>query len=168
MALSSACARYPVAKYVPLAAGSPAALAGRRLRVDVFGATTPREGTRPCRMSGLVETPDGTSFEEFIRAAFMDELVAAGAFISDQAPITLTGMLDHIDFATVIPMGRWTFAVTLTSSNGRSLSLAESYPHDVGKVGEDPCVLTAAAFLPAIQRFIGTVLRHPNLPELLK
>jgi hypothetical protein len=166
VALSSACARYPVAKYVALAAGSPAALAGRRVKVEAFIATTPGESTRACRLSGSVQTPDGAPFEEFIRAAFIDEFVAAGALISDQAPITLMGTLENIDFATI--MGRWTFAATLTSSNGRRLSLAEKYPYDPGMIGEDPCARTAAAFLPAVQRFIGTFLRHPDFAELLE
>ena len=153
--------------YVPLTATSHAVLAGRSLRVGAFSATTPGEKTRSCRLRGSIHTPDGTSFEAFIRAAFMDELVAAGAVISDRAPITLVGTLDRIDLETVVPTGQWTFAVTLTSSNGRHLSLAEAYPYDIGSVGEDPCTRTAAAFLPSLQRFIGAFLGHPTFAELL-
>ena len=67
-----------------------------------------------------------------------------------------------------MPMGAWTLELTLTSSNGRAVTATEVYAFDVGRVGDDPCALTAAAAVPAIQHLITRILQHPNFPDLLK
>jgi hypothetical protein len=78
---------------------------------------------------GPIKTPDGQPFEEYIRKALIDELQVAELF-SQSAPTTLTGTLNKIDFNSNLPTGKWTFDLTVHSSNGRSANVAETYEYE--------------------------------------
>jgi hypothetical protein len=169
--LSCACAGYGVAGYSPSAAtasAANAALRGAKVRVGPFAAKGPAENGLMCRASGRIQVEDGPSFADFLRRALIVEVRSAGA-LSDQAPVTLTGTVTRFEFSTVMPMGAWTLELTLTSSNGSAVTATEVYDFDVGRVGgDDPCALTAAAAVPAVQHLITRILKHPNFADLLK
>src|SRR5687768_10822857 len=97
-----------------------------------------------CRGVGPIKTPDGESFELFLRKAFIDELTIAEVF-SPNAPVTLTGRLDAIDFSSM--EGAWTLGLTVTSSNGRTMSVTEAYRFTSSYYGETACNQTAHALM---------------------
>src|SRR3989449_9426424 len=128
--VSSACSSYTVPRY-GLSAENITGLRklGATVTLGRFTATTPAQTEIRCRASGLVKTPDGRPFEDYIRRALVDELKVA-EMLSDSAPVTLTGHLDKIDFNSMA--GAWTMDLTATSSNGRSLSVSSKYGFSTG------------------------------------
>jgi hypothetical protein len=59
-------------------------------------------------------------------------------------------------------------ALTITSSNGATVSVREDYAFKGNFVGEIACNQTAHALMPAVQNVVGKVVRHPEFPALLK
>lgn len=118
-----------------------------------------------CRGVGPIKTPDGEPFAEFVKNALVSELKIAGVY-APTAPIQLTGRLDSIDFSSM--SGAWDLALTVTSSNGRSLSVAEKYPFTSSYFGETACNQTAQALMPAVQDLIAKLVHAPGFSTLIK
>jgi hypothetical protein len=139
---------------------------GQSVNVGPFSAANPGQTEIMCRGVGPIKTPDGETFEHFVRKALVDELTIAEIYSSD-APIMTTGLLDAIDFSSGVG-ATWNIALTVTSSNGQSLSVSEEYKYTSSYYGETACNQTAQALMPAIQNVVGKVVRHPNFPALLR
>ena len=165
---STGCSTYAASRY-SISADNVRTLRtfkGQSLNVGPFSAATPGQTEIMCRGVGPIKTPDGEVFEHFVRKAFVDELTIAEIYSSD-APITITGRLDAIDFSSGVG-ATWNIALTVTSSNGQSLSVSEEYQHTSSCYGETACNQTAQALMPAVQNVVGKVVRHPNFPALLR
>jgi len=134
------------------------------VNVGAFGATKPGEKEIMCRGVGPIKTPDGEPFSEFVRKAMLDELKISTIY-SANAPVTLTGNLDAIDFSSA--SGSWNLALTLKSSNGKSISVAEQYAFTSSFYGETACNQTAQALMPAVQNLVGKAVRSPEFPALV-
>ena len=139
------------------------ALKGTKINVGAFTASEPRKAEIMCRGVGPIKTPDGETFENFIRKGLVDELKLAEVY-SSSAPVTLTGNLDSIDFSSA--SGTWNLALTVNSSNGNSLSVAENYSYTTSYYGETACNQTAQALMPAVQNLIGKVVRNAEFYRL--
>jgi hypothetical protein len=165
--LLAGCSSYNVAKYgvSPDNVTALRTMGDRQVNVGPFRATKAGQTEIGCRGVGPIKSPDGGTFEEYIRRAFIDEMKVANVY-SESAPVTLTGNLDKIDFSSTD--GKWVIDLTLTSSNGRTLAIAESYSYETSFIGEKACALTAQAFGPAVQSLIGKAFRRPEFAELLK
>jgi hypothetical protein len=165
--LATGCSSYAVAKYGVSVenVSTLRALGDEKINVGAFGAAKPGQTAIMCRAVGPVRTPDGGPFEEYIRKALIDELRVAGAF-SDAAPVTLTGHLDKLEFSST--SGQWVFGLTVSSSSGKSLTLADTYDYETSFVGEKACALTAQAFGPAVQHLIGKLVKSPEFATLLR
>lgn len=167
IALMSGCSSYTVAKYgvTPDNVTVLATLGSQKASVGSFRATTAGQTEIGCRGVGPIKAPDGGTFEEYIRKAFIDEFKVAN-MLADPAPVTLTGNLDRIDFSST--SGKWNIDLTLSSSNGRTLTVNDVYDYETSFLGEKACALTAQAFTPAVQSMIGKIFRRPEFAELLK
>jgi len=166
-ALCMACSSYTVARY-GVSVTNVTALrqtGGQKVNVKPFTATGESKSEITCRAVGPVKTPDERPFEEYIRKALIDELQVSELY-SESGPITLTGNLDQIDFSST--SGTWVMSLTLKSSNGRSLTVANNYEYETSFVGEKACALSAQAFGPAVQVLIGKIVYHPDFGPLLK
>ncbi|RUO18522.1 hypothetical protein CWE08_11435 [Aliidiomarina iranensis] len=164
---ASGCSTYSVNRYAVSVdnISSLKTMVNSKINVGDFNAAGESRTSITCRGVGPIKTPDGDSFESFIRKAFVDELKMAEAFDTD-APVTLTGTLDSIDFSST--SGSWDIAMTINSSNGESLSVSESYSFTSSFYGETACNQTAQALMPAVQNLIGKIVRDENFPELVK
>jgi hypothetical protein len=114
--LSPGCSTYAASRY-SISADNVRTLRtfkGQSVNVGAFSAATPGQTEIMCRGVGPIKTPDGEAFEHFMRKAFVDELTIAEIYSSD-APITITGRLDAIDFSSGIG-ATWNIALTVTSS----------------------------------------------------
>jgi hypothetical protein len=163
------CSTYAVPRY-SISADNVVALKsiGNNVSVGAF-TQTKVQNQKPdelmCRAVGPIKTPDGQPFSEFIRGSLISELKIAGVY-ADAAPITLTGHLDSIDFSTV--GGSWKIQLTLTSSNGKSMTQKEDYPYTSSYYGETACNQTAQALMPAVQDLLAKFVRSPDFSSLLK
>ena len=166
-ALCTGCSSYAVPRY-GVSVTNVAALRQTGAQKVGVGAFTASGGSKTeigCRAVGPVKTPDERPFEEYIRKAVIDELQVAEIY-SESGPITLTGNLDQIDFSSTA--GKWSLGVTVKSSNGHSLTVANDYEYETSFVGEKACALSAQAFGPAVQVLIGKLVHHPEFAALVK
>ena len=81
------------------------ALGKPQINVGPFTATPPGRREITCRAVGPIKTPDGDTFEDYVRKAFVDDLRLAESF-SATGPVTLTANLETIDF-TSTSGGSW-------------------------------------------------------------
>jgi hypothetical protein len=58
--------------------------------------------------------------------------------------------------------------VTVKSSNGRALTVANEHEYETSFIAEKACALTAQAFGPAVQTLIGKLVHHPEFKTLVK
>lgn len=164
--LASGCSTYSATRYSISTDNVVAlrSLVGKTVNVGAFSASTPGQAEIMCRGVGPIKTPDGEPFAEFVRKAMLDELKIANTY-SSSAPVTITGNLDAIDFSS--NGGNWNLALTVRSSNGKSMSVSESYGYTSSFSGETACNQTAQAFMPAVQDLVGKVVRSPKFVALV-
>jgi hypothetical protein len=135
--------------------------------VGEFIATEPGRSEITCRAAGPIKTPDGEPFEQFIRKAFIDDMTIAEIY-SPTAPVILKGRLDSIDFSSGWTDPGWSIALTILSSNGKSISVQEVYLFKSGFDAMTACRETATALMPAVQNVVNKVIRHPDFPTLIR
>jgi hypothetical protein len=166
LTLLTGCASFDVGRYGVSVENATALKKLNAQKVDVGPFTAAESRTEiPCRAVGPITTPDKQPFEQYIRKALIDELTVSDVFV-DSAPVVLTGSVNKVDFDSMA--GEWLLDVTLKSSNGRSLSVAEKYSYGFTYIGETACARTAKAFIPAVQLVIGKLVHHSEFPDLLK
>lgn len=163
------CSTYAAPRYsiAPTNVAGLRAFRGQVVSVGPFTAAKPGRSEITCRAVGPIKTPDGEPFEDFIRKAFMADLGIAEVY-SAAAPVTLTGRLDAIDFSSGLTDAAWDIAMTISSSNGKSLSVDNHYAFSGNFVGEVACNQTAQALMPAVQDLIGKIVGHPDFAALLR
>lgn len=163
----SSCSTYSVNRYAVSVdnVSTLKSVAGENINVGEFNSVEESKTSIMCRGVGPIKTPDGKTFEGFIRKAFVDELTMADAYNAD-APVTLTGTLESIDFSSA--SGSWDIAMTINSSNGKSISVLESYSFTSSFYGETACNQTAQALMPAVQNLIGKIVQNSDFPNLIK
>lgn len=166
-ALLGGCANLTTQRYSSSADNVVAlrALSNNPVNVGTFASWKPGLKSIGCRGVGPVLTPDGETYADYIRKALTDELKLANAY-SATSPITITGNLGSADFASMD--GKWMFALTATSTNGKSVSVESmhKYPGNFG--GDAACAATRDAFMPAVQDLIKKLVTSPDWPALAK
>jgi hypothetical protein len=163
------CSTYAASRY-SISADTVIALRafkGRLVGVGPFSAAKPGLSEIMCRGVGPIKTPDGEPFETFIRKALVDELAIAEIY-APTAPTVLTGHLDAIDFSSGLTDAAWDIAITVSSSNGKRISVAEHYVFTSSYYGETGCNQTAQALMPAVQNLVAKIVKHPEFRPLLE
>lgn len=164
--LISGCSTYSISRYSISTDNVMAlrSLNGKTLNVGSFTASTPGQKEIMCRGVGPIKTPDGEPFSDFVRKALVDELKISNIY-SQTSDIAITGNLDSIDFSSAT--GNWNLTLSIKSSNGRSMTVAESYAFTSSFYGETACNQTAQAFMPAVQNLVGKIVKSSEFSELL-
>lgn len=144
---------------------------GRTVAVGNFTAAEPGRTSIGCRGIGPVHTPDGETFEAYIRKALIDELTIAEIY-SERAPLVLTGRLDEADFSSgagSLGFGEssWTLMLTIGSSNGRTLQVTEIYRFPSSYMADAACNRVAQAFTPAVQNLIQKIVRTRDFAAMI-
>jgi hypothetical protein len=162
----SGCSTYAVNRYSVSTDNvvSLRALNGTKLNIGEFTSSDPSKTEIMCRGVGPIKTPDGQTFENFIKKAFTDELKIAEVY-SSSSPVTLSGNLDAIDFSS--NSGNWELELTVKSTNGESISVTENYSYTTSFLGETACNQTAQALVPAVQNLIGKIVRSSEFNSLV-
>jgi hypothetical protein len=84
------------------------------------------------------------------------------------APVMLTGTVDCLDFSSGWTDAAWKIAMTLRSSNGRRISIAEEYKFAGSFEGYTACPQTAQAMMPAVQNLVQKAVQHPEFKQLME
>jgi len=138
---------------------------GGKVAVARFIGAEPGKKEIACRAVGPIKTPDDQPFEDWIRKALVDELTVADLF-AESAPVTLSGRVNKVDFDSMA--GEWLLDLTVSSSNGQSLTVANKYSYGFTYIAETACARTAKSFVPAVQLLIGKLVYDPKFADLLK
>ena len=78
----------------------------------------------------------------------------------------LSGRVNKVDFDSMA--GEWLLDLTVTSSNGQSLTVANKYSYGFTYIAETACARTAKSFAPAVQLLIGKLVHDPRFADLVK
>ena len=164
--IASGCSTYSTNRYSTSVDNVVAlrTLNGTKIKVGDFTATGKSKKEIMCRGVGPIKTPDGETFESFIRKALIDELKMSETY-SDSSQISLTGNLDAIDFSS--NSGKWEISLTIMSSNGNAISATEKYSYTTSFYGETACNQTAQALMPAVQNLIGQIVSNSEFKSLV-
>jgi hypothetical protein len=122
-----------------------------------------------CRGAGPIAPPDKMSFHAYVQKALADELKVAGLYDDKTPKVTLTGKVNALEFSSSrgLTGGSWNISLTLTSSNGQSMSMKEYYEFESGFVADTACKQTAEAFMPTVQNLISKIVRSPEFKKLV-
>lgn len=138
--------------------------------ISVGAFAEPADFDRMCRAVGPLAPPDGMTHAAYIRRALVDELKIAGVHAETSPRVTLTGTVKQLKFSSMrgLTGGAWDIDISLTSSNGRSMSTSENYQFESGYLADTACKQTAEAFMAAVQNLIGKIVRSPGFRELVQ
>lgn len=140
--------------------------APKNVTVRPFTATT--KPSMLCRLVGPIHLPNDQSPSAYFTNAFSDQFQLAGFTDINQPKITISGKITQFGFSSMIGDGTWNFGVTLTSSNGQSMSVSENYHFAASFAGDAACHNVADAFAPAVQALVEKAVKDPSFPLLLK
>lgn len=138
------------------------ALGSERINVGDFTLTKPFDAN--CRLAGPIQLPGGVSYPEYIQKAFSDELKISGNYDA-KAAVILTGVITDIEFGST--SGTWDIALTLKSSNGKSMNATEHYQFHTSYSAISACHNVADAFQPAVQGLVAKVVTAPEFATLV-
>jgi hypothetical protein len=140
--------------------------AGSRIAVDAIDG--PAEFSAMCRGVGNVRTPDNMAIGQFIAKGFNDELRFAGLHATNG--VHLKGRVTRAEFSSSAALvnGWWELAVTLESSNGKSMDVSNRYDFEAGFVGASACNNTSLALGPAAQALVRKAVGDPGFAALIR
>jgi len=138
---------------------------GKTVTMTDFTSDKPGKSEILCRAANMIQTPGGVPFERYVGDAFKTELLVAG-IAAPTAPVTLGGHLERMHFTTA-GEAEWELRVTLTSSNGRRLTIAEDYAFNWHFDGISACREASTAMALAVQALVRKAVKHPEFAALL-
>lgn len=144
------------------------ALGESRIGVGDFSGPTTFDSA--CRAAGPLAPPDGMSHTAYIKKAYEDEYKVAGVYAAENPRVTITGTVNKLEFSSArgLTGGTWDIDLTLNSSNGKTMRVAEHYEFESGYAAVTACKQTAEAYFPAVQDLVGKTVRAPEFKTLLK
>lgn len=140
----------------------------KELKLDVsnFTATTAGESSIMCRLAETVSTPKGESFEEYIKDALISELKMAGSY-DKNSDLKISGNLNKIYGSTMLGNAYWEINVTITSSNGRFITVNTKRDYPSSYLATTACNNMGTSFSPTIKQLIGDIINHKDFSSLL-
>ena len=120
-----------------------------------------------CRAAGNLRFENGMTVPQFVEKGFNDEFKFAGIYAADG--VSLRGRLTRIDFSSSASMvnGYWDLALSLESSNGKSLGMESRYDFESGFNALTACNNTSRALATAVQKLIRKIVADPRFGSLL-
>jgi hypothetical protein len=134
------------------------------VNVGEFGADSRLKNTKKLSCRALrVEPPQGRTFVEYIRHAFIAELARAEKY-SEAAPVTLSGQVHEISYGG----SEWVIGMTLSSSNGKQITLKITHNTKGGFMADTACENAAKGFADIVQELVGKLVGNEEFSALLK
>jgi hypothetical protein len=165
-----ACSTYTTPRYAINADTNVAlkSLGASGLSVGTFSG--PAIFDNACRAAGPLAPPDGLSHTAYIKKALEDELKVAGVYAADSPRVTISGVVNSLAFSSArgLTGGSWDIDLTLNSSNGKSIRVAEHYEFESGFVADTACKQTAEAYFPAVQNLLGKAVSSSDFKTLVQ
>lgn len=168
LALSSGCSTMTPARYAVSVDNNQALKSYSGAAIKVASVTAAGSYNANCRLMGPIQASDGMTIPQFVEKAFNDELKFANIY--SDGGVSLVGTLTKIEFSstTGLTNGSWDLAMTLKSSNGKSMDSAVNYGFKSGFDAITACNQTAQALGPAVQDLIKKVVTDPQFASLVR
>jgi hypothetical protein len=119
-----------------------------------------------CRLATPIGTANGETFASYIENAFKKELLTAGMYDAE-SNINISANLDNIYGSTTLGNAYWEFEITVKSSNGTSYKVESRYDYESSYFGSSACSEMQRSFVPAVQKLIEDIIKHPKFVSLL-
>ncbi len=113
-----------------------------------------------------IYTPDKESYAEFIRKAFISELLMADIYDAE-SDLVLSAVIDKMEVKSTSG-AFWTLELILKSTNGHSFKVSENFKFDSAWSGDAACRNASQAFVPAVQNLIKKAVTHPDFRKLVR
>jgi hypothetical protein len=140
----------------------------RNINVHLFTKTA--EFDNSCRVvAGIVQSPDKTGFEGYIRKAFINELKQADMFDDSNPKVSLTGVVEKLSLSTgrITYLSNWEIGIRLSSSNGKSVYIFQHYDFNAGDRLLPDCQMIADNYMQAVQKTLGKLIDSPEFESLV-
>jgi hypothetical protein len=167
----SGCVSYPVPRYtssVKNVFALKTVMSSAKVNVGTFTQATVGAdrlaSTRTCGKNGPLESDSGADAANYLREAFISELMLAGGY-DPQSKTTISGRLD--DLTITANARQVTARLTLVSTTGGTLSVARSWNPPVIFGGTEPCVVVAQSFVGGAQDLISDAVNNPSFATLV-
>jgi hypothetical protein len=138
-----------------------------KLDVSTFTASNKDESSVMCRLAETVSTPKGEPFSEYIKEALISELKMAGVY-DKNSDLKISGNLNKIYGSTMFGNAYWEVDVTVTSSNGKALTVNTKRDYPSSYLASTACNNMGTSFAPTIKQLLGDILNHKDFAELLR
>ena len=138
-----------------------------KVRLGSFTLANGVDEAPNCRLLGPVKVSPGKSIGAYIQEAFQEELFAAGAY-SPTTKTTISGVINKLNFSSMLGSASWTINVTVNSSNGTSYPVSVDYPFETSFNAVSACKNVADAFGPATQELIKQIINNSKFIDLAK
>lgn len=122
-----------------------------------------------CRAVGPITLPNNLTYQTYIKRAFEDELKIAGAYAYKDPKVVISGRVNRINMSSSkgLTRGYWDIDLTLSSNNGRSITMSEYYEFESGFDGFSACKNTADALMPTVQNLVGKIIKSAEFKEMV-
>lgn len=138
-----------------------------KLDVSNFTASNKDESSVMCRLAETVSTPKGEPFSEYIKDAFVSELKMAGVY-DKNSDLKISGNLNKIYGSSMFGNAYWEMDVTVTSSNGNSITVNTKRDYPSSYLASTACNNMGTSFAPSIKQLIGDILDHKDFSKLVR
>ncbi|STO79484.1 hypothetical protein [Grimontia hollisae] len=116
-----------------------------------------------CRLNGDIEVYPGKTIPEYVKEAFIEELVLAQRYDVKASEVSID--LNNVSFSSVTP-ANWTLAANVIASNGAQYPVNIKHEFDTSWSAAGACKNVADAFGPATQELIKAIVSNPNFATL--
>jgi len=141
------------------------ALSGHK--AQVVSMEPPSDYNDACRGSLPIRTmKNGMTIHRYVQESFNNALNRAGIYDADGG-ISLFGTLSKIEFSSGTMGGWWELEVSLSTEDGRSMTVKSHYNFDSAYAGDIACNRTKEALDPAVQQLIKDTVSNPKFEDLL-
>ena len=138
-----------------------------KLDVSNFTASNKDESSVMCRLAETVSTPKGEPFSEYIKDAFVSELKMAGVY-DKNSDLKISGNLNKIYGSSMFGNAYWEMDVTVTSSNGNSITVNTKRDYPSSYLAFTACNNMGTSFAPSVKQLIGDILDHKDFSKLVR
>jgi hypothetical protein len=137
-------------------------------KVRVVDMTGPGDFNAMCRGAGNVRIADGMTIPQFVEKGFNDELRFASLHADDG--VRIRGAVTKVEFSSSAALvnGWWDLAISLQSSNGRSMSVASRHDFSAGFDAVTACNNTSQALGTAVQLLVRKTVSDPEFAALVR
>jgi PBP1b-binding outer membrane lipoprotein LpoB len=139
---------------------------GSKLQVSQIEG--PADFNAMCRAVGNVQIENGLSVPQFIQKSYNDELKFAG--LHAENGVQLKGKLTRVEFSSSASLvnGYWDLALSLASSNGKSMNVETRHDFESGFNGATACNNTSQALAQAAQALVRKTVADPRFGTLIR